>query len=188
MAKKRYLFFDIDGTLAAGGYGNTYIPESTKIALEKLRQAGHFLCICTGRAQALAVSFPTLLEAMTEKFLSCTTADGYNPYRVTKAGFDWETEDPADPWSYIGYWGDHQIIYLLRLMEAEEAHAPGHLAARLDTPAYPFANVPYRIKRYQEILKNPKDTICFDAPLSDRLKKEMAAKGVDARADGKRGI
>lgn len=57
MAKKRYLFFDIDGTLAAGGYGNTYIPESTKIALEKLRQAGHFLCICTGRAQALAVSF-----------------------------------------------------------------------------------------------------------------------------------
>ena len=130
--------------------------------------------------EALAVSYPSLLEAMTEKFLACTTADGYNPYRVTKAGFDWETEDPSDPWSYIGYWGDHQIIYLLRLMEAEEAHTPGQLAARLDTPAYPFANVPYRIKTYQEILKNPKDTIRFDAPLSDRLKKEMAAKGVDA--------
>ena len=130
--------------------------------------------------EALAVSYPTLLEAMTEKFLSCTTADGYNPYRVTKAGFDWETEDPTDPWSYIGYWGDHQIIYLLRLMEAEEAHVPGQLASRLNTPAYPFANVPYRIKPYQEILQNPKDTICFDAPLSDRLKKEMAEKGVDA--------
>ena len=130
--------------------------------------------------EALAVSYPTLLEAMTEKFLACTTADGYNPYRVTKAGFDWETEDPSDPWSYIGYWGDHQVIYLLRLMEAEEAHTPGQLAARLDTPAYPFANVPYRIKTYQEILKNPKDTIRFDAPLSDRLKKEMATKGVDA--------
>ena len=130
--------------------------------------------------EALAVSYPNLLGAMTEKFLSCTTADGYNPYRVTKVGFDWETEDPADPWSYIGYWGDHQIIYLLRLMEAEEAHAPGQLSARLDTPAYPFANVPYRIKPYQEILKNPKDTIVFDAPLSDRLKKEMAVKGVDA--------
>ena len=130
--------------------------------------------------EALAVSYPTLLPAMTEKFLSCTTADGYNPYRVTKAGFDWETEDPSDPWSYIGYWGDHQIIYLLRLMEAEEAHQPGQLAARLNTPAYPFANVPYRIKPYQEILQNPKDTICFDAPLSDRLKREMAEKGVDA--------
>ncbi len=130
--------------------------------------------------EALAVSYPTLLEAMTEKFLSCTTADGYNPYRVTKAGFDWETEDPSDPWSYIGYWGDHQIIYLLRLMEAEEAHWPGKLAAHLDTPVYPFANVPYHIKPYQEILQNPKDTIRFDAPLSDRLKKEMAEKGVDA--------
>ena len=139
--------------------------------------------------EALAVSYPNLLGAMTEKFLSCTTADGYNPYRVTKAGFDWETEDPTDPWSYIGYWGDHQIIYLLRLMEAEEAHVPGQLAARLDTPAYPFANVPYRIKPYKEILKNPKDTIVFDGPLSDRLKKEMAVKGVDAAylkgADGK---
>jgi len=57
MAKKRYLFFDIDGTLATGGYGNTYIPESTKKALEKLREAGYFLCIATGRAQAMAVSY-----------------------------------------------------------------------------------------------------------------------------------
>jgi hypothetical protein len=130
--------------------------------------------------EALAVSYPTLLEAMTEKFLSCSTADGYNPYRVTKDGFDWETEDPTDPWSYIGYWGDHQIIYLLRLLEAEEAHMPGQLANRLNAPAYPFANVPYRIKNYQEILQNPKDTICFDAALSNRLKKEMAQKGVEA--------
>lgn len=130
--------------------------------------------------EALAVSYPTLLEAMTEKFLSCSTADGYNPYRVTKDGFDWETEDPTDPWSYIGYWGDHQIIYLLRLLEAEEAHMPGQLANRLNAPAYPFANVPYRIKNYQEILQNPKDTICFDAALSNRLKKEMTQKGVEA--------
>ena len=139
--------------------------------------------------EALAVSFPTLLEAMTDKFLSCSTADGYNPYRVTKAGFDWETEDPSDPWSYIGYWGDHQIIYLLRLMEAEEAHEPGKLSARLDTPAYPFANVPYRIKPYKEILRNPKETISFDAPLSNRLKREMAERGVEAAllkgSDGK---
>ena len=37
--RKRYLFFDIDGTLIAGGYyGNNYIPESTKRAIEKLTQ------------------------------------------------------------------------------------------------------------------------------------------------------
>lgn len=57
MIKRRYLFFDIDGTLAAGGYGNTYIPESTKLALTKLREAGHFLCIATGRSQAMAVDY-----------------------------------------------------------------------------------------------------------------------------------
>ncbi len=53
--KRKYLFFDIDGTLAAGGYGHTYIPASTKEALLKLEEAGHFLAVCTGQAQALAV-------------------------------------------------------------------------------------------------------------------------------------
>ena len=57
MGNKKYLFFDIDGTLAAGGYGNTYIPESTKLALEKLRAAGHFLAIATGRSQAMAYDY-----------------------------------------------------------------------------------------------------------------------------------
>ena len=55
MNRKRYLFFDIDGTLLAGGYHDTYIPESAILALEKCRAAGHFLCIATGRLQAMAV-------------------------------------------------------------------------------------------------------------------------------------
>ncbi len=55
MAKKHYLFFDIDGTLAAGGYGETFIPYTTRMALDKVREAGHFLAISTGRAQAMAV-------------------------------------------------------------------------------------------------------------------------------------
>ena len=55
--KRRYLIFDIDGTLVAGGYGNDYIPESTREALEQLRHAGHFLCIATGRSQAMAVDY-----------------------------------------------------------------------------------------------------------------------------------
>ena len=55
MAKRRYLFFDIDGTLAAGGYGETFIPTTTRMALDRLREAGHFLAISTGRSQAMAV-------------------------------------------------------------------------------------------------------------------------------------
>ena len=130
--------------------------------------------------EALAISYPSLLKAMTDKFLDCSTADGYNPYRITRSGFDWETVDPKNPWSYIGYWGDHQVIYLLRLLESREAHFPGSLAKALNTEYHAFANVPYRIRPYAEILRNPKSTIDFDAELSARLKKEMAEKGVDA--------
>lgn len=56
--RRRYLFFDIDGTLLAGGYyGNNYIPKSTLEAIGKLKDAGHFLSIATGRAQAMAVDY-----------------------------------------------------------------------------------------------------------------------------------
>ena len=53
----KYLFFDIDGTLACGTPGRQYIPESTKLALQKLRDAGHFTAIATGRAHAMAVNY-----------------------------------------------------------------------------------------------------------------------------------
>ena len=53
--RKRYLFFDIDGTLLAGEIGKAYIPESTREALQLLRADGHFLAIATGRLQSMAV-------------------------------------------------------------------------------------------------------------------------------------
>lgn len=52
--RKRYFFFDIDGTLAAGPVDGRYVPESTKYALSELRKAGHTVAICTGRAHAMA--------------------------------------------------------------------------------------------------------------------------------------
>jgi Cof subfamily protein (haloacid dehalogenase superfamily) len=55
--RKRYLFFDIDRTLTAGGYQKSYVPESTKLALSKLRAEGHFLCIATGRSQAMGLCY-----------------------------------------------------------------------------------------------------------------------------------
>ena len=54
---RKYLFFDIDGTLAVGVPGRQYIPDSTRLALERLRAAGHFTAIATGRAQAMAVDY-----------------------------------------------------------------------------------------------------------------------------------
>ena len=44
------------------------------------------------------------------------TADGYNPCRITKSGIDWERPELKDPWANIGYWGDHQIIYLSKFL------------------------------------------------------------------------
>lgn len=112
--------------------------------------------------EALAHSYPAFIESMVYKFLNATTFDGYNPYRVTKDGFDWETIEPDNPWSYIGYWGDHQIIYLLKFLEFMEDHEPGQLENLFDKACFVYANVPYTIKSYEDTLKNPKDTIEFD--------------------------
>ncbi|MEM6725160.1 MAG: hypothetical protein AAF598_14065, partial [Bacteroidota bacterium] len=77
--------------------------------------------------EALAVSFPAFIESMIHKFLNASTFDGYNPYRVVKMGFDWEIIEPDDPWSYIGYWGDHQIIYLQKFLEIIRNQEPDRL-------------------------------------------------------------
>jgi hypothetical protein len=94
--------------------------------------------------EALAFSYPEFVENMVAKFVNGSTMDGYNPYRVTKEGIDWEVEDPADPWSYIGYWGDHQIIYLLKFLELSREFHPDRLAALLHEPLFAYANVPYQ--------------------------------------------
>lgn len=112
--------------------------------------------------EALAYAYPEFIETMIHKFLNASTFDGYNPYRVTKGGIDWETIEPDDPWSYIGYWGDHQIIYLLKFFEFIEELTPGQLVDSFHKDMFVYANVPYKIKSYADILKNPKDTIDFD--------------------------
>ncbi|MDT0558454.1 hypothetical protein RM697_07340 [Ichthyenterobacterium sp. W332] len=129
--------------------------------------------------EALAMSFPEFIESMIHKFLNATTFDGYNPYRVTKDGFDWETIEPDDPWSYIGYWGDHQIIYLLKFLEFIEKRKPGKLESYFNSDLFVYANVPYRIKDYKSILSNPKDTIEFDETLDAKIRQERIEVGAD---------
>jgi hypothetical protein len=130
--------------------------------------------------EALAHSYPEFIESMIHKFLNATTFDGYNPYRVTKGGFDWETIEEDDPWSYIGYWGDHQIIYLLKFLEFIEHHYPGQLGTYFNQDMFVYANVPYRIKSYADILNNPKDTIDFDHESHEKI----AQKRIELGADG----
>ncbi len=129
--------------------------------------------------EALAHSYPEFIEGMIFKFLNASTFDGYNPYRVTKDGFDWETIEPDNPWSYIGYWGDHQIIYLQKFFEIIEKHQPGHLQSLFDKDWFVYAAVPYLIKPYDQILKNPKDTIEFDDKWDAAIRKRRDLLGAD---------
>ena len=129
--------------------------------------------------EALALAYPLFIESMFHKFLNATTFDGYNPYRVTKGGFDWEAIEPDDPWSYIGYWGDHQIIYLLKFLEFSEKLFPGKLASYFYKDIFVYANVPYRIKSFEDILNNPKDTIDFDHDLDLKIRERRDQMGAD---------
>jgi hypothetical protein len=74
--------------------------------------------------EALAISYPEFIESFVAKFVNASTADGYNPYRISKNGIDWEVLDAQDPWSNIGYWGDHQVAYLLKLLELSRRYHP----------------------------------------------------------------
>lgn len=131
--------------------------------------------------EALALSYPGFIENMIAKFVNAVTADGYNPYRIFKEGFEWEVLDPDDPWSNIGYWGDHQVIYLLRLLELSVDFRPGNLDKFLTTEIFSYANIPYRIKPFRDIYDNPRDTIEFDARLDNQIKNRVEQIGEDAK-------
>lgn len=53
---KKYIFFDIDGTLTNANPGGI-VTESTKRALKKLKENDHFVAIATGRSHYLADPF-----------------------------------------------------------------------------------------------------------------------------------
>ena len=131
--------------------------------------------------ESLARSFPGWLPAMVRVFLNASTADGYNPYRITRKGIDWEAEDPHDPWSHIGYWGDHQIIYLLRLLEGLEDFRPGELAKQLSAKSFVYACVPYEIAEFDRLVENPRKTITFNHALHRELIAAEQRIGGDAR-------
>lgn len=138
--------------------------------------------------EALGTAFPGFLANMVAKFVNASTVDGFNPYRVTREGVEWEIVEPEDPWSNIGYWGDHQVIYLLKLLEALDAHDPHGLGALLDQEIFSYVDVPYRIKPYADLLRDTRDTIEFDDDLEARIEARVASEGTDGRllraADG----
>lgn len=74
--RKRYLFFDYDGTLRSRTYDR--IPDSARAALDALKANGHFVSVATGRLQADA------LERMSKEGITSLVADG--GYSITVDG------------------------------------------------------------------------------------------------------
>ena len=131
--------------------------------------------------EALAYSFPQYIKNMCAKFLNAMTADGFNPYKINRAGIDWEIPEPGNPWAHIGYWGDHQVIYFEKLLELYNKTNRAELLASLNEKIYTSANVPYRIASYNAIVDNPRDTITFDRELSNKLYADTKERGSDAK-------
>lgn len=131
--------------------------------------------------EALAYAYPEYIEPMLFTFLSATTLDGYNPYRITRAGVDWEIPEEGNPWANIGYWSDHQIIYLQKLLELSNRLHPGMLQTFFCQPLLSYANVPYRIAPYAQLLADPSSTIDFDHNLHNAIESRIPTFGNDAR-------
>jgi len=131
--------------------------------------------------EALCYSYPLYLKHIIGKFLNATTKDGYNPYRITKDGIDWEVPEPGNPWANIGYWNDHQIIYLLKLLEMYKNFNGEKMLQEMDQPVYSFANVPYEIKSFSEIVKDPFQTIVFNDDKHEKIEKLTEEIGNDGK-------
>ncbi|HEX3777335.1 MAG TPA: hypothetical protein VHV51_22835 [Polyangiaceae bacterium] len=131
--------------------------------------------------EALSLSYPDFVENIIVKFVNASTAEGYNPYRITQDGIDWEVPEPDHPWASIGYWGDHQIIYLCKLLELSHSHHPERLSRLLERELFTYADVPYRIVSYEKILNNVRDTIEFDHDKHRRIMQRVPEIGSDAK-------
>lgn len=131
--------------------------------------------------EALSRSFPGFTGQLIAKFVNASTVDGHNPYRIGRDGIDWEVPEPDHPWAAIGYWGDHQLIYLLRLLELSLHHHPGALPSWLEQPLFTYADVPYEIRPYADVVANPRNTILFDQGKHQRVLERARAMGSDGR-------
>lgn len=131
--------------------------------------------------ESLLWSYPTYAENVISVFINAITIDGFNPYRISRDGIDWEVPEQGNPWAQYGYWGDHQVIYLQKFLEFLSNLDKNSLAELLNEKSFSTANLPYRLKEYSQIVQDPRNTITFDYDLNKKLKTFEKTYGSDAR-------
>ncbi len=124
--------------------------------------------------EALSWSFPEFVESIIMRFLNATTADGYNPYQMTRSKTAWIRDVKEETSRTYGYWNDHQIVYLHRLMDISSSFHPNILQGMLNKKIFVHTNVPYRIRNYDDIVRNYHKTIDYDHD-TDRFVIERSA-------------
>ena len=112
--------------------------------------------------------YPGFIESMICKFLNATTADGYNPYRLTSLGIDWEAPNPDDPWSNMVTGAiikssicSNSLSYPTIYIPMASRICSWHLS--LVMPTYPTGFA------YDDLLKDPRDSIEFLPDLDQAL-------------------
>ena len=131
--------------------------------------------------EALLWSYPEYAVNVCSVFLNTMTIEGYNPYRISREGLDWEVPEEGNPWAQFGFWGDHQVIYLQKILEFLAKYNKKELLSLMNEKVFSTANIPYRIKSYEEILKDPRNSIRFDYDLDKKLREKEINFGTDAR-------
>lgn len=131
--------------------------------------------------ESLLWSYPEYAENVCSVFLNAMTVEGYNPYRISRAGIDWEVPEKGNPWAQYGYWGDHQVIYLQKFLEFLSSLNKKSLQNMMNEKAFSTANIPYVIKSYKDVYKDPRNSIIFDYEKDKELKNLEKSFGTDAR-------
>ena len=128
--------------------------------------------------EALGLSHPGWVDHFILKFVNATTLDGFNPYRITREGIDWEVPSPTTL-SNIGYWGDHQITYLSRLLELS-VNNPDRMREGCRCPCSLLPTCPM-LKSHQELVTDPRQSILFDWEQHESSETRRQKFGSDGR-------
>ena len=112
---------------------------------------------------------------MISKFVNAGTADGYNPYRISREGVEWKPPEPGNPSAIIGYWSNHQIIYLEKLLEISSRFHPGKLSEMLTKRVFCYVSMcPTVCGSINALLKDPFKTIDFDLDAQKQIEENSA--------------
>lgn len=131
--------------------------------------------------EALLWSYPEYVQNIVAVFLDTMTVEGFNPYRISRNELDWEVPEKGNPWAQYGYWGDHQVIYLQKLLEFLANYDKEALTKMLTEKVFSTSNLPYRFKSYKEIYASPRNSLEFDYDMDKKLKALEKEYGTDAR-------